>query len=154
MYTMIPFHSRRDLHQNSFRSLFDDRFLRSFFDMSDWMGNAGFRVDIHEEADHYRLEAELPGVQKDYISLTAENDTLTIAADMRSEKTDEKAYYSERRLGHVSRSFRLEGIDDEKISAEYENGILSVILPKKQPCEECVQRRIPIGDKHLNEPLA
>ena len=145
MYTMIPFHSRRDLSQNRSNSLFDDRFFRSFFDMNDWMGNVGFRVDIHEENDHYLLEAELPGVTEDQISLTADNDTLTIAADMHTEKKDEKAYYSERRVGHVSRSFNLEGIDEEGITADYKNGILSVTLPKKQPCADCGQRRIPIG---------
>ena len=145
MYTMIPFRSHRSLPSQRPSSLFDDRFFRSFFDMNDWMGNMGFRVDIHEEKDHYLLEAELPGVSQDQIALTADHDTLTIAADMRSERQDEKAYYSERRVGHVSRSFSLEGIDEAAITADYKNGILSVTLPKKQPCPDCAQRRIPIG---------
>jgi len=145
MYTMIPFRSHRTLNQNRPSSLFDDRFFRSFFDMNDWMGSAGFRVDIHEEKDHYLMEAELPGVPQEQISITADQDTLTISADMRSERNDEKAYYSERRMGHVSRSFSLEGIDENAITADYKNGILYVNMPKKQPCRDCSQRRIPIG---------
>ncbi|MBR4331262.1 MAG: Hsp20/alpha crystallin family protein [Clostridia bacterium] len=132
-------------------SLFDDRFFRSFFDMNDWMGSAGFRVDIHDDNDHYTLEAELPGVNEDQISLTVENDTLTIAADTQSERKDEKAYYSERRVGHVSRSFSLEGIDQDHITADYKNGILYVSMPKTQPSEPAGARRIAIGHGEAQE---
>ena len=45
MYTMIPFHGRM---RRAGDSALDDRFFRSLFDMSDWMGSAGFRVDIRE----------------------------------------------------------------------------------------------------------
>ena len=146
MYSMMPYRAHRNLPQDRrFPSLFDDRFLRSFFDMNDWMGNMGFRVDIHDEEDHYALEAELPGVSEDQINLSVENDTLTISADMHSERNDEKAYYSERRVGHVSRSFSLDGIDQEHITADYKNGILTVRLPKLQPQENPGARRILIG---------
>ncbi|MBE5771163.1 MAG: Hsp20/alpha crystallin family protein [Clostridia bacterium] len=147
-YTMIPRRPRHDLSHVPFHrspSLFDDHFFRSFFNMNDMMGDIGFRVDIHEENDHYLLEAELPGVSQDQINLTVDHDSLVISADMRSERKDEKAYYSERRIGHVSRAFNLDGIDKENIRADYKNGILSVILPKEKPCESCGQRRIPIG---------
>ena len=146
MYTMMPYRSYRNLPQERrVPSLFDDRFFRSFFDMNDWMGNMGFRVDIHDADDHYALEAELPGVTEDQINLSVENDTLTISADMQSERKDEKAFYSERRVGHVSRSFSLEGIDQEHISADYKNGILTVTLPKEKPSEPTGARRILIG---------
>ena len=147
LYSMMPYRSHHNLPQEKrLPSLFDDRFFRSFFDMNDWMGNVGFRVDIHDDDDHYTLEAELPGVKEDQISLTVENDTLTIAADMQSERKDEKAYYSERRVGHVSRSFSLEGIDQEHISADYKNGILTVTLPKQEPVKAPGARRIAIGN--------
>ena len=147
-YTMIPRRPRQALpHGLSHRSpsLFDDRFFRSFFDMNDWMADVGFRVDIHDANDHYLLEAELPGVSQEQINITVENDFLVIAADMRSERKEEKAYYSERRIGRVSRTFSLDGIDQENIRANYRNGILSVMLPKEKPTENCGQRRIPIG---------
>lgn len=144
MYTMIPYRSHRAPAHHRMPSLFDDRFFRSFFDMNDWMGNMGFRVDIHEEKDHYLLEAELPGAAEDQISLTVDDNALTIAADMASSRKEERAYYSERRIGHVSRTFRLEGVEESQITAEYKNGILSVTLPKKQPVQENQERRIPI----------
>ena len=144
MYAMMPYRSHH-LPQQRPHSLFDDRFFRSFFDMNDWMGNMGFRVDIHDEDSHYSLEAELPGVSKDQINLSVENDTLTISADMHSEHKDEKAYYSERRVGHVSRSFSLEGIDQDHITADYKNGVLCVTLPKAQPTEAPGARRIAIA---------
>ena len=146
LYSMMPYRSHRSLsNEHRMPSLFDDRFFRSFFDMNDWMGNMGFRVDIHDDDDHYTLEAELPGVSKDQINLSVENDTLTISADMQSERRDEKAYYSERRVGHVSRSFNLDGIDQDRISADYRNGILYVSMPKLQPAESAGARRIAIG---------
>ena len=144
MYAMMPYRSHR-LPQQRPRSLFDDQFFRPFFEMNDWMGSRmGFRVDIHDEDSHYMLEAELPGVTKDQINLSVENDTLTISADMRSEHNNEKTCYSERRMGHVSRSFSLEGIDQDHITADYKNGILYVTMPKSQPEEAPGARRIAI----------
>lgn len=145
MYTMMPYRSHNNMAPRRAPSLFDDHFFRSFFDMNDWMGSMGFRVDIHDNEKDYTIEAELPGVKEDQINLTVENDTLTISADMQSEHKDEKAYYSERRVGHVSRSFSLENIDQDKISADYKNGILYVTLPKTQPVEAPGARRIAIG---------
>ena len=145
MFTMTPYRGSRSMTAHRTPSLFDDRFFRSFFDMNDWMGNMGFRVDIHDNEKDYTIEAELPGVTEDQINLTVENDTLTISADMQSERSDEKAYYSERRVGHVSRSFNLEGIDQEHITADYKNGILCVTLPKQEPVQAPGARRIAIG---------
>ncbi|MBR5028088.1 MAG: Hsp20 family protein [Bacteroidales bacterium] len=99
MYTMMPYRSHRLAQRPA--SLFDDRFFRSFFDMNDWMGNAGFRVDIHDNEKDYVIEAELPGVTEDQINLSVENDTLTISADMHSERTDEKAF-----VGFLDNFFR------------------------------------------------
>ncbi len=149
MYTMIPFNRRSVI--NRANELFDDRFFRSFFNLNDWMGGAGFRVDIRDRGDSYLLEAELPGVSEDRISLTCENDTLTIGADYTSETKDEKTCYSERRSGRVERSFSLEGILQDSISAEYKNGILYVTLPKEQPAKQPGPRRIPIGNLKSGE---
>jgi HSP20 family protein len=99
------------------------------------------------------MEAELPGVTQDQINLTVDNDTLTIAADMHSEHKDENPYYSERRVGHVSRSFSLEGIDQDRITADFKNGILYVTLPKLQPAEPAGARRIAIGGGETQEDI-
>jgi len=124
----------------------NDNFFRSFFDMSDMMGPAGFRVDVREDDKAYKLEAELPGVAKDKLNVSVEDGTLTISADLNEEKKEEKAgyLYSERRSGHVERCFNLEGIDAENIKADYKNGVLSVTLPKEAPAPKKEAKKIDI----------
>jgi len=147
MYTLIPFRGRRDLGRNLTNNLMGDGIFRSFFDMSDWMGSAGFRVDIKDKSDHYLLEAELPGVSEDQIELTVDNDTLTITTNARTEHKEEKDnyLYCERRVGRMERSFSLEGIQQDNISANYKNGVLTVMLPKNAPEPPKTQRKIAIG---------
>ncbi len=147
MYTLIPFRGRRDLGRSLTNSLLNDSFFRSFFDMSDFMGSAGFRVDIKDKQDHYLLEAELPGVNEDQIDLTVDNDVLTITANALKEHKEEKDnyLYCERRAGRMERSFSLEGILQDNISADYKNGVLTVRLPKNAPEPVKTQRKIAIG---------
>lgn len=134
MFNVIPFRAARNLMNTSMDDMLSDRFFRHFFDMSDMVGTAGFRVDVKEQPDAYVLEAELPGVKQDDITLTAENGVLTIAADINSEKKDNREgyLYSERRTGHVERRFSLEGVREDDITAKCEHGILTVTLPKMQ----------------------
>ena len=145
MYSLTPF--RRSVSRDLMNPFPTDRFFRSFFDMSDMVGSAGFRVDVRDEGDAFRLEAELPGVPKDKINLSLDEDTLVISAELNEEKKEERSgyLYSERRTGHVERRFNLEGIHAEGIAADYENGVLTVTLPKEQPVEkEKENRRIDI----------
>ena len=94
----------------------------------------GFRADIRNEEDHYLIEAELPGFDKNDITLDLTNGILTIKAERRS-APQEKAQYirKERYYGAVARSFELSGITEENISAVYENGVLALRLPKEPP---------------------
>lgn len=145
MYTLVPY--RRHSGNSLSNSLFNDNFFRSFFNMSDMVGPSGFRVDIKDQGDHFALEAELPGVKEDQIELSVDNGMLTIRADIKSETKNETEnyYYSERRSGHVERSFNIEGVNEDEITASCENGILSVKLPKLAPVQEKTARRIQIG---------
>ena len=147
MYTMVPYRTRRNVARPVMNDLLDDRFFRSFFDMGDVVGAAGFRVDVREEGDAYILEAELPGVKPEDVSLTTEDDVLTIAADVNNDKqTHHDGYlYSERRTGHMERRFQLEGIRQEDISASCANGVLTVTLPKAKPAAAPTARRIAIA---------
>ncbi len=151
MYTIVPFRGRRNVGvPRQIGNLFDDRFFRSFFDMSDIMGSSGlscgFRVDIKNLKDSYVLEAELPGLQEDQINLSIDDDTLKISAEAKSASGEnEEVYYRERRYGHCERSFNLEGIRQDDITAEYKNGILYVNLPKQQPEPKKAERRIAIS---------
>ncbi len=147
MYTLIPFRGRRDVGRSLANSLLSDNFFRSFFDMSDFVGSAGFRVDVKDKADHYLLEAELPGVSEEQIELTVDNDVLTITANASKERKEEKDnyLYCERRVGRMERSFSLDGIQQDNITADYKNGVLTVLLPKNAPEPAKTQRRILIG---------
>nr|WP_122012236.1 Hsp20/alpha crystallin family protein [Maliibacterium massiliense] len=147
MASLIPYRGRHGLaRRNEGNSLFDDAFFRPFFDMSDFFETSAFRVDIKDKGDAYQLEAELPGVEQENINLSVDNNVLTIAADVNSERRDERENYvfAERRSGHCQRSFNIEGIDEEGISAQYRNGVLEVNLPKKAPQAAQSARKIDI----------
>jgi len=138
MYMMMP---RRSFQMTTpLTEMMNDRFFRSFFDLDHMIGSAGFRMDVTESPEAYTLEAELPGVKPDDITLSVEDNTLTIAADYNSEHKEEQYLYSERRTGHMERSVNLEGIDQEAITADYENGILKVLLPKVKPVVPAARR--------------
>ena len=139
MYTMVPFRRPAVLP-----SLLNDAWMREFFTDS---GTLSMNVDVREKDGAYLLEADLPGVSKENIDLKAENGTLTISADVNAEKKEEKEgyVYNERRSGHVERSFDLEGIDAAGIKADYQNGVLTVLLPKLRE-EKPAAQKIAIGD--------
>ena len=129
MYSMIPF----GRYGNSLDSLFDD-FERSFFSNGRSQLPA-FRTDIQDKGDHYLLEADLPGFQKEDIDLHVQDGVLTITAkhDETRENKDESGKYvcRERRTGSYARSFDVSGIREEDIGASYENGVLKLTLPKQ-----------------------
>lgn len=141
MYNMIPY--RRSM-STAIPSLFNESFLRDFFGDTP---TPGMKVDVREDENGYLLEADLPGVDKEHINLEVHNGVLTISADMNTEKREEKKnyVYSERRSGHMERSFNLEGVDENGITADYANGVLSVCLPKQHVEETPEVRRIEIG---------
>lgn len=93
------------------------------------------KVDIKENDEEYVVDAELPGVNKNEINLEIHDDILTIAVNHNEEVKEERTNYirKERRTNSISRSFQLENIKNEDITAKFENGILSIHLPKKEP---------------------
>lgn len=114
------------------------------FDMLDEMehaflksgGNVPFRTDIREVGDHYLLEADLPGFEKSDIHIELENGILNIRAERHSQiedtSEDGTVLRSERSFGSFRRSFDLTGVDAEAITASYQNGVLSLTLPKEK----------------------
>lgn len=141
MFGMIPFgreeNSLWNYLDNMERSLFT-----GFGDMSQ------FRCDIQDKGDHYLLEAELPGFQKEDISLELKEGILTIKAEHKEnqDQKDDKGNYirRERRYGSFSRTFDVSGIDENAITAVYNNGILELTLPKLAPVVP-QSRQIAIG---------
>lgn len=121
-----PFREMEDMERRFFGPRFDD-----FFRSADL---AEFKTDVTDEGDHYLLEADLPGFQKEDIHLDLDGDTLTIRAERHSnveKKERNKVVRVERSYGSYSRSFDISGIDTEGIKARYDNGVLQLTLPKK-----------------------
>ena len=140
MYTIVPF---RRAFDSAFAPLFNDHFMREFFDAS----NAPeMRVDVREKEDAFLLEADLPGVKREDVNVDVNDGVLTISAEWNTEKKDERRHgyvINERRSGRASRSFTLENVKENEISAEYKDGVLRLTMPKINETEK-VARRIEI----------
>jgi len=130
---------------NPFKSLaranpagdFDD-FFRSFGLRPAWSNLDGvrdIRLDISEDDKEYRVKAEIPGVEKKDIDLSIDGNQIAISAEIRREsakKEGEMDICSERYYGKVHRSFSTPtDVDSTKAEANYDNGVLTVKLPKK-----------------------
>ena len=90
-------------------------------------------VNIFEAKDGYVLEAEMPGVGKDGLEITLENNELTIVGHRSSETFPGEPLFRERRLADYCRVFELDpAIDSAKISAKVDQGVLTLTLPKSE----------------------
>ncbi len=101
-------------------------------------------VDIIEHGDDLVLVADLPGVSRDDIDISVENRTLTLSGERKppEEYQDSTVYRTERAYGKFTRTFALPAsVDVSRITAEYHDGVLRVILPK---AEEARPRKIEI----------
>ena len=110
---------------------------------------SNFSTDVIEKDNEYIVQAELPGFNKEEISVDLKNDILTISAshseENKEEKEETKYLRRERRSVACSRSFRVENVTPEDIQASYTNGILEVRFPKKAKEPENEQHRIAIS---------
>ena len=101
-------------------------------------------ADIYETDDALCVVMEMPGVEKKDLDVALENDVLRIDGRIDFSKYDGmEPVYTEYNVGHYTRSFTLSNkIDQEKISAQLEDGVLTLTLPK---AKEAQPRRIAIG---------
>jgi len=129
-------------------SLFDDFFNRS---IADFVGSDALvtqpAVNILETNAAFKLEVAAPGFEKQDFSLNVENDYLTVRAQCERQKDDttERVTRREFRFDAFERSFKLPAtVNQEMISAVYENGVLIVTIPKKEEAKSVV-KTIEIG---------
>jgi HSP20 family protein len=101
-------------------------------------------ADIHETDDALTVVMEVPGVEKKDLNVALENDVLRVDAQIDFAKyEDVEPVYTEYNVGHYTRSFTLSNkIDQERISAQLDDGVLTLTLPK---AKETQPRRISIG---------
>lgn len=136
MFGLIPYNSRNGLAkpESDFDRLFDLFNLPLRDALAPLTQSGSFKVDVRDLGEAYELTADLPGMSKDNVALSYENNYLTIEAkqeEKKDEKDDQGTYIRrERSLGSVSRSFYIDGIDEAKIHAEFKDGVLKVDMPK------------------------
>lgn len=146
--SLIPWRRRRETDLDVWRQR--DPFLRmqedmdrmfdSFFERPGALSTAraeGFwpSLDVYETEKEITIQAELPGIDEKEINLSLNRNVLTIRGKKESEEEEKgKSYYRrERSYGEFQRSIELpEGIDEDKIDATYEKGILKVVVPKSE----------------------
>ena len=144
--TIVRYDPFRDLRtlQEEVNRLFSTNLTRAFGDEGIGRGAWAPSVDIYENKDHIVLEAELPGMKQEDFDLSIENNVITLRGERKFEKTDETDNYHrvERSYGAFTRSFTLpQTVSAEGATAEYNNGVLRVTLPKR---EETKARRIQV----------
>jgi len=121
---------------------------------------APYAVDVHEDADHFFVEAELPGFTKDEVDMTLEDGVLTIHAERKEETKGDgngrQPLHIERRWTRFERSFTLPAaVNENSVRASLTDGMLTITLDKR---EEVKPRKIQIsagdGKTHMIESKA
>ena len=93
------------------------------------------KVDVAEKNGAYVVKGELPGVRKEDIHVSVDGAQVTLEAEVKQEKStdDERVLHTERTYGKVTRTFTLpQEIDESKVQAKFQDGVLELQLPKKQ----------------------
>ena len=93
------------------------------------------KLDVNENDQAYTVRADIPGVRKEDIHVTVEGRQVSISAEVKKEsdeKKDGRVIRSERSMGYASRAFVLDHeVEADKVTAKYDNGVLSLSLPKR-----------------------
>lgn len=103
--------------------------------------------DVEEKEGHYLMTIDLPGVSKEDVKIEINKNQLSISGQRKEERKEEKNghHYVERYQGNFVRSFTLPtSVDAEKIEATYQNGVLSIALPKSEAVKP---KRIQVTDE-------
>ena len=123
-----------------------NNFLDNMMNMRNWMNDDFFsdltpvedhmKTDIEETDKQYEVKIDMPGFEKKDIHINYANNVLTITghSETLSDDSDKEGHllHSERRYGQMSRQYRLPDVERKNITAHYENGVLTLTLPKMQ----------------------
>ena len=129
---------------NSIQKYFDDfTTMKSSYDENTFSP----KINVYEKENQLIIDAEVPGVNKEDLKITLQDNILTIEGEKKNllDEKEIKSFLTERIFGAFKRSFTLnEDIDSEKINAKFNNGILSITLTKveeKTPVEKVIEVR-------------
>jgi len=129
-----PFHQLSSLRDEIDR-LFESPFSALSEGLQPFMSGWSPALDLYEDKDNFLLKAELPGMKKDEIEIQLHDGVLTLSGERKEEKKSEGAdiHRSERFVGRFQRTLTLPSqVDADKVKASYQDGILTVTLPKSE----------------------
>lgn len=139
--------------QSNLPQWFDDFFTRDLFDWGlqnySSVNTTLPAVNVRETNDEFYVEMAAPGMKKDDFHIELDNEMLTISSESRHENEEkdgeritrrEFSYQSFKRTFHLPKSV----VDDDKINAKYENGILRVVIPKREEAKAKAPRKIAV----------
>jgi len=135
MAGLVPFNKNRSgLRSTGFEDFYNmlDNFFEDNWNPARNLMNDTFKLDVQEKDDEYDVEAELPGVKKEEITVEMNESRLMIAIE-REEKTEEKEknyIHKERRTSSMQRQIYLRDAQADGIKAKLDNGVLSIQIPK------------------------
>ena len=112
-------------------------------------------VDVYEDEHNVTLKIEVPGIDEKDIDVRIENNTLTVHGERKFEKEEKEENYRrvERQYGSFTRSFTLPNtVDSEKVSANYDKGVLKITLAKKAEAKP-KQIKVNVGSEKALEGL-
>ena len=127
-----------DAFDDAFDSFFKPMFYEEKFNK--------MKTDIKERENEYVMDIEIPGFDKNDISLSLENGYLTVSVNRKEEDKEGKKenYLRRERSYSMSRSYYVGNVKETDIKAKYENGVLSISIPKKSALEQKAQKLIAI----------
>jgi HSP20 family protein len=136
MANLIPFNWKKNQIRNhgfdGFSNMLEDFFEDDFFGRRSLV-NDSFKIDLRDNGNEYVVEAEVPGVKKEDIDISYDNNSLKISLNKEEniDKSEKNYIHRERRLSSMERRIMLADINDKEIKAKLDNGLLIVTLPKK-----------------------
>lgn len=133
-------------------SLWDNFFGRDLFDFENASpsGTTLPAVNIKENQEDFQVEVAAPGMKKSDFRIELDNNLLIISSEKEenNEESDKDGYYSRREFSYQSfkRTFTLPGtVEGEKINAKYDDGVLRIVIPKKEEAKQKPARQIEIA---------
>lgn len=141
---MLPSLNRRSFGSFYLPGLFEDDFFPVFNGRSDSMP----AVNIREDEKSFTLDLAVPGMDKKDLKIDINDDVLTISSESKTESEDNSNGFKRREFSYSSfcRSFQIpENVDQNKIEANYKDGVLSVGLPKLKEETNKITRQIKVS---------
>lgn len=128
-----------------------DQFINDIF--SNWRnemneGNKVPRVNIAETDGEFLVEMAAPGMKRNDFQIELDNDHLLISAEVKNSREDENVSFTRKEFSYESfkRSFHLpNSVERDKIQARYENGLLRLVIPKKEEAKRKPPKKIKIS---------